>query len=240
MKRLGISIDGVLRDFNAQFEKVYRQKFIYNENIVQMNEDYTYRSLSDVEQEEIEKRIEEEEKKRIRLPINTGDMLNHFSFYEEKGNHLDQDGSIIEYMLTPRQSYEKFLNENPFQIFGKAFETIKGAVDFANRIQSYGLENNKFETAIISKNSGRQITSTLFFLAESSCKIKNFIFVDNDYEKWNYCDMIIDSSTETIQSKPKDKTIIKINNLANQWDNSDYSFDDIKAACRFITEGSLL
>lgn len=239
MKRLGISIDGVLRDFNAQFEKVYRQKFIYNENIVQMNDDFTYRSLSEIEEEEIANRIDEEEKKRIRLPINTGDMLNHFSFYEEKSKFLDENNNVIEYVLTPRQSYEKFLNENPFQIFGKAFECIKGAVDHANRIQSYGLENEKFETAIISKNSGRQITSTLFFLAETSCKIKNYIFVDDDYEKWNYCDIIIDASTQTIQSKPKDKTMIKINNLANQWDGSDYSFDDIKEACKFITEGGL-
>lgn len=236
MKRLGISIDGVLRDFNAQFEKVYRKKFIYNENIVQMNDDLTLKELSEVDENDIQKRIEEEEKKRIRLPINTGDILNHFSFYDEVTQRIDENGDIVEYNLTPRQSYEKFLNENPFQIFGKATEMINGAVDMANRIQAYGLENNLFQTAIVSKNSGRQISSSLFFLAESGCRVKNLIFVDAEEDKWDYCDIIIDASTQTIQSKPSGKKIIKINNSANQWDNADYSFENIREVYNSISK----
>lgn len=239
MKRLGIAIDGVLRDFNMQFEKVYRQKFIYNESQMPMTSDGQLQVLSEYELEGIQNKIESEEKRRIRLPINTGDLLNHFTFDSQDKTYIDSDGSEVKTTTTPRQELEKFIEDHPFQILGKAQEMFKGALDYVNRIQSYGLETGKYETIIVSKNSGRQISSTLFFLAEYGCRVKNYAFVNNDYEKWRFCDDIIDASVETIQSKGNENRIIKIENPANQWDSCDFSFSDIKEVYQFIKNNNL-
>ena len=58
MKKLGINIDGVLRNFHSQFDKQYRKTFIHNPSIVAMNEeDMTFKAYTEDEEAAIEKKI---------------------------------------------------------------------------------------------------------------------------------------------------------------------------------------
>ena len=41
-KTLGISIDGVIRDMHQQFDKQYRKVFIKNDELVKMDENFSY------------------------------------------------------------------------------------------------------------------------------------------------------------------------------------------------------
>ena len=61
MKKLGISIDGVIRNYLEAFDKQYRKHFIYNESIVEMSEEFQYKEPTEQDLEDKTKKIEDPE-----------------------------------------------------------------------------------------------------------------------------------------------------------------------------------
>jgi len=201
MKTLGINIDGVIRDYFSQFDKQYRKVYINNPSIVAMNEDFTVREYSEEEALQMSEDIEGKEKDLISIPVDTADLLNHYQF----------DGQTEiggEEFITPQKALDEFLfNKYAFQVFGMAEEytreleiedkniingkeiikkrkILKKAMHEVNRIQAFGLREGLFETVLISKLKDQSITSTFHFLAKAGCRVKNIVFVDEEYEKW--------------------------------------------------------
>ncbi len=220
MKTLGISIDGVVRDWLEQFDKQYRKVYINNPNIVGMNKDMTVKEMTEEDFKELENKIHLKEKELISLPMSTYELNNHYKFEEE----VALDGETV---LTPKEAIENFLNKYAFQVFGQA-EEFKGACDAVNRIQGYGLDNEVYKTVFISSINSAAIPATFHFLAKNASRIRDVKFINDDYEKWDYCDIMIDCVPETIQNVPKGKTIIKIEQPFNKWDNVEHTFKSIK------------
>ncbi len=221
MKTLGISIDGVIRDMLEQFDKHYRKVYINNPNHVEMNQDMSVKERTEEDWKMLEEIIERKEKELITLPVNSYDLTNHYRFEETKS----LDGETV---LTPEEAINEFMyNKYPFQIFGQA-EEFEGACDAVNRIQSYGLRNNLYKTVLISKTKSSAIPATFHFLAKNASRIRNIQFVEEDSDKWDYCDIIIDCVPEVIQNTPKGKEIIKIEHAFNKWDKTEHSFKSIR------------
>ena len=221
MKTLGINIDGVVRDWLEQFDKQYRKVYINNPNIVGMNKDMTVKEPTEEEYQELEKRIHLKEKELISLPMNTYEIANHYKFEEE----IALDGETT---LTPNEAIENFMyNKYTFNIFGQA-EEYAGACDAVNRIQSYGLDNNLYKTIFITSIKSPAIPATFHFLAKNASRIREVKFINEDYEKWDYCDVIIDCIPEVLQNVPKGKTVIKIEQPFNKFDNVEHTFKSIK------------
>lgn len=236
MKTLGINIDGVIRDFNSQFDKQFRKVFIHNPSLVEMEEGtMTYKPSSAEEEERIEKLIKEKETELITLPIDSFDLLNHYKFTSksiEMSKFIEMENAeginMDPIELTPKQNMEKFIYDDyPFQIFGNA-EEYQGAMDAVNKIQSIGLTNGKFDVVLLSTHKSKAISATYFFLSKFNCRIRKIQFIESDSEKWNHCDAVIDVMPQTFQTKPQDKISIKINHSSNQWDAADYSFTHVK------------
>jgi len=220
MKTLGISIDGVLRDMHSQFDKHYRKVYINNPNHVEMNQDMTVKERTEEDWEELEKKIALKEKESISLPIDSYDLTNHYKFEES----IALDGETV---LMPKDALDEFLYKKyPFQVFGQA-EEYERACDTINKIQSYGLRNKLFKTKVITSVKSPAIPATFHFLSKNACRVRDFQVVDEDYEKWEHCDVIIDCVPEVIQDVPKGKTVIKIEHDFNQWDKVEHSFSSI-------------
>lgn len=239
MKTLGINIDGVIRDFNNQFDKQYRKVYIHNPSLVGMDEETMTVKLSSAEEDKmLEQKIKDKERELITMPIDSFDLLNHYKFASqsiEMSKFIDMEKTEnvnfdpIEF--TPKQNFEKFMyDEYPFQIFGNA-EEYQGAMDTVNKIQSMGLTKEQFDVVLLSTHKAKAISATYFFLSKFNCRIRKVLFLGSDAEKWDHCDAIIDVVPGVFQSKPEGKTSIKINHLFNQWDAADYSYDSIKDVC---------
>ena len=221
MKTLGISIDGVLRDLHGAFDKQYRSKYIHNPSLVEMNKDMTVKEKTEEDWGNLEKRIALQEKELISLPVNTYNLNNHYKFEEE----IALDGETL---LSPEEALQNFMNNiKPFKVYGDADE-FEGASDALNRIQSYGLQNNLYKTILISNTHSKAIPATFHFLAKNACRVRNIAFIEEDYEKWDHCDIIIDCVPEVIQNVPKGKFIIKIEHPFNQYDKVEHSFKSIR------------
>jgi hypothetical protein len=241
MKKLGISIDGVIRNYLDAFDKQYRKAFIYNESIVEMNEEFQYKEPTEQDLEEKTKKIEERTKELISLPVDSPDLLNHYQFNEikefENENAFQPDepniifdnfNSFENKILTPQEALERFMYEqHPFRIFGDSDE-FQNAMSHFNRIQAYGLQNNLFETVLITDLKSTAISANYFFLHKTGCRARNVQVVKDNADKWNYCDVLVDANPEAFQVKPEGKTAIKIERLYNQYDEADYTLKHLK------------
>lgn len=217
MKTIGISIDGVIRDFYSEFDKQYRKAFIHNPSLVEMNRDMTVKEQSEDELVLLEKKIDFKEKELISLPMNSYDLFNHYKF----DNTIGMDGETI---LSPQEALNEFMYQKfPFQIFGKA-EEYKGASEAFNRIQGYGIQNKLYKTVLLTSVGGAALPATWHFLATHNCRMKSFECVEHEHEKWDHCDILIDCVPEILQDVPIGKSAIKIEHPFNKWDNSEYSF----------------
>jgi hypothetical protein len=186
-----------------------------------MNKDMTVKENTEEELEVLEKRIVQQEKELISLPVNTYNLNNHYRFEEE----IALDGETT---LSPEEALHNFMNNlKPFKIYGDADE-FEGACDALNRIQSYGIQNNLYKTVLISNTDSKAIPATFHFLAKNACRVRNIAFIGEDYEKWDHCDVIIDCVPEVIQNVPKGKSIIKIERAFNQYDKVEHSFKSIR------------
>lgn len=236
MKKLGINIDGCIRDFHNQFDKQYRKVFIHNPSIVDMDEEtHTYKAASDIDEQELEKRIQEKERELITMPVDSFELLNHYRFDSKsiKMTKLEatEDVNYAPIEFTPRENLENFLYETyPMQLYTMADE-YPGATDSINKIQQMGLSSGLFEVVLLSTLKGKAVPATYSFLGKTNCRIKKIVFLGSDSEKWDYCDAIVDIMPATFQSRPDGKTSIKINHLFNQWDQADFSFDNLKQLC---------
>lgn len=240
MKTIGINIDEVLRSSLDKFDIQYRKVFIHNPSIVAMNEaDMTVKEFTEEEILEIDNKIADREAELINLPIDSYNLLNHYKFESKKiemtaESFLIHDGKVYDSApqedieLTPSQCLEKFMYEDyALQIFAQS-EEVPHALEIASKIQSIGSENKSFKVVLLSTCKKKAIPATYSFLALKGCKIKGLIFLEEDYQKWEHCDILIDVMPESFQTKPDGKISIKINKDFNKWDSADYSFEHIK------------
>lgn len=221
MKTIGINIDGVVRDMYSQFDKHYRKVFIHNPSHVEMNTDMTVKENTEEDWDKLDKIKSLKEKELISLPMNSFELSNHYKFEEKVG----LDGESV---LSPEDALDEFMHQSyPFQVFGQA-EEYAGACDTINRIQAYGLENDLFNVVLLSSVKSPAIPATFHFLAKNASRIRNVQFVEDDSDKWDHCDILIDCTPEIIQDVPEGKMAIKIEHPFNQWDDIKNSFKTLK------------
>jgi len=223
-KIIGINIDGVLRNHLDRFEKVYTSTYIHNPSLVDTNEEVTeVKFLSEQEEEERGIKIQEEIKEKIKKPIDSPDLLNHFHFDAGKnylGDEVDAQGKLEEFM------YEL----KAFNIFGQA-DPYLGSIEARHKLQMIGDEKN-FEVILFSTLKGKSVTATYSFLANNGCRARNIKFLKDDFEKWDYCDVLFDVVPESIQSKPDEKLVIKIEQDSNKWDRGDFNYLSFREAMK--------
>ena len=67
-----------------------------------------------------------------------------------------------------------------------------------------------------------------YVVIKNFLKVNNIIFVREYEQKWDYVDVLITASPDTLNSKPNDKISIKVINHYNKNCDSDYTIIDLK------------
>lgn len=141
-------------------------------------------------------------------PIDSFDLIKHFPFKDE-----DELNNFL---------YENF----SLELFGHPNEKYKNAVVDLNNLYNQYKENHKF--IILSKEFGNSIPATLFFLSKTSCKLRNYKFINSNKEVWDYCDIMITANPEILTSKSDNQITIKIKTDYNESIESDYEVEKLK------------
>lgn len=113
---------------------------------------------------------------------------------------------------------EFLYDDHPLEIFGYSNELFNNSGLVLKSIME---DNPDDEFVIISKEHGRSIPSTLFFLSKVISEVPNIKFVSTFEEYWVYVDTLVCADPRIMEHKPKDKKLIKINKNYNEKYDSD-------------------
>jgi len=156
-----------------------------------------------------------------------GKLTTTFEKYFDKEVSVEdiKDYDLEKYFeFNDEDSLDKLLYEDcSLEIFGYSSEIEDQVVTKLNNFIRENLDKN--EIVLLSRECGRAIPSTLFFLSKTGCMAKEIKFVSSYEEMWDHCDILVSTFPKALESKPMDKKSIKINRLYNKDIVSDYNID---------------
>ena len=152
--------------------------------------------------------VEEGEDKfdyELNLPVTSMNLIDHFKF-----RNTDD-------------LYDFFYVDFPMQIFGHAPSVSANTFTILNEI--YQQLRDDHEIYVISDEIQKSKPATLFFISKYGCLIENYMFYSKvSFDKvWETFDIIITSSPEILDSKPKGKKTVKFLTTYNENESSDYT-----------------
>jgi len=206
MKKIGIEINGVLRDTISKFIQLYEK------NMIEENETENNLKSFDVDMSGNTDLVINEEnfKYEIKNEVTSLNLMNHFSFRNE-----DELYSF---------TYEDFA----MQIFGHAGSSEIFTFNDLNEIYLKYRDNN--ELLIVSDEMGRSKPASLFFLSKFGCQLEKIKFYSNTTinSMWDEVDVLLTSNPNLILEKPKDKIVVKYITNYNKNIKSDYEIEKLK------------
>ena len=204
MKRIGIEINGVLRDTIGKFTQVYEKHMI--EESDDGNKTYEIDLSGNTEENTVENDFEY----KIINDVTSLELMSHFAF-------KDSD-ELYSFM------YEDFV----MQIFGHAGSTETFTFNELNDF--YINFRDEYEIIIVSDEMGRSKPASLFFLSKFGCLIENIKFYSNStlQNMWNGLDIIVSANPKLIENAPNNKTVIKYKTSYNKDVTCEYEIDELK------------
>jgi hypothetical protein len=187
MKRIGIEVNGVLRNTLDKFKQLYEKHMIENFESENSNQTFEIDMSGNTKMDEVVPDFKYE----IVEPIDTYDLKNHFKF--------PSDDELFSFM------FEDF----PMQLFGHAGSTETFTF---NDLNEFYLKNrDEYEIYIISDEIGKSKPATLFFLSKFGCLIENIKFYSNTTLEgmWDTIDMLLTSNPNLLTDVPQNKTTIQ-------------------------------
>ena len=195
--KIGVSIDGVLRDFLGQVKETHLKYFptIEGEEEIEVS-DYELDKWVTFPEEEVKQ----------------GEMEFNPDFDEESFLESKEETELTE--VKDKVTLDEFLYERcTVEIFGYAEESISSAVETLNQLI---LDNPRHEFILISREGGMAIPSTLFFLAKTKSTCPNIKFVTEYSKVWDYVDVMVTDHPKIINTKPLEKISIVIDKEYNK------------------------
>jgi len=189
--RIGIEMNGVLRDTILKFRQLY-EKF---------NIDLT---------PELEEGEEPVFKYEVIEPIDSLDLLNHFTFPSKD------------------EFYSFMYEEHPMEIFGHSPSVEMSTMNDLNEFY-YEMRDNH-DISIVSDEIGKSKPASLFFLSKFGCLVEKVKFYSESTidSMWGEIDVLLTANPNLLLNCPKDKKVIKFETEYNKHVDSDLSITTLK------------
>ena len=217
MKKIGIEVNGVLRDTIEKFTQLY-QKYLIDNN---QNEFIGQTFKIDISGNTEEIVQPEPFKYEILSDVISLDLKSHFSFQSQD------------------ELYSFLFEDYTMEVFGHAPSTELNTFNLLNEIY-YDLRND-YDLIVLSDEIGKSKPATLFFLSKFGCLLENIIFYSESTKNiiWDEIDILLTANPNLLLNKPVDKVLIKFNTKYNKHINSEYeinSLSEFKGVLKKITQ----
>ena len=201
-KKIGIEVNGVLRNTLGKIRQTY-EKFMIENN----SEDKTFmldssgNTESIVENESFEYKLLEN--------VDSLNLMSHFAFKSED------------------ELYDFLYQEFAMQIFGHAESTEMHAFHTLNDVYIKYRNSNDF--LILSDEIGKSKPATLFFLSKFGCQLEKVKFYSDTTKNsiWDEVDILVTSNPNLIDEHPSDKVIIKFKTDYNKKNKSKHEISSL-------------
>ena len=206
MMRIGIDINGVLRDTIGKFTYLYEKHLIDsseepfagntyeldmsgNTELIELdNKPFEYRQISDVDSLELDK---------------------HFSFKSKE--------ELFNFM------YEEYAME----LFGHAPSTEMTSFNILNDLYFELRDEN--ELIIVSSEIGKSKPASLFFISKFGCLLEKVVFFGEITKNnmWDQVDVLLTADPILLLEKHVGKTVVKFNTSYNKHIESEYEISSL-------------
>jgi hypothetical protein len=203
MKKIGIEVNGVLRNTLGKIQQTY-EKFLIENNSTEKTYilDESGNTESIIQEEEFEY--------EVLGNIDSLNLLNHFKF--------KSDDELYEFL------YQEFA----MQIFGHAESSEMHTFHTLNDIYLKYRSTN--DIVIVSDEIGKSKPATLFFLSKFGCQIEKIKFYSDTTKNsiWDEVDVLVSSNPSLIEDHPENKVVIKFNTQYNKTNKSEHEISSLK------------
>ena len=221
MKKIGIEINGVLRDTISKFTELYEKHLVDSHFNESTDKTYEIEFSGDTDEViEFNETIEVNNfEYKVLSPVTSLDLRSHFSFPSKD--------DLYSFM------YEEYTME----LFGHAPSTEMLSFNLLNDIY-YNLRDT-YDLMIVSDEIGRSKPSSLFFLSKFGCLVEK-VFFYSEITKNNMLDevdILLTANPDLLLNKPDNKIIIKFITDYNKNIKSEYeiySLSDLELTIKKI------
>lgn len=205
MLKIGIEINGVLRNTIEKFKQVYQKHLIDNYQDELVGQTFQIDLSGNTEENDLPTPFQY---KILDEPTSL-DLMTHFSFQNKE------------------ELYSFMYEEYTMELFGHAPSTEMNTFNVLNDL--YYELRDQFELTIVSDEIGKSKPASLFFLAKFGCLLEKVIFYSEITKKnmWDSVDVLITANPELILNKPEDKTVIKFITNYNKNINCDFEISTL-------------
>jgi len=198
--KIGISINGVLRNYFKQIEKTHSKYFPPEEGEEGIKVlDYNLENW-------ITFPVEESEQAEVTFDPN----FDPFSSESRK----DVEDLDLEPVLDSVTIDEFMYERCTLEIFGSAEEMVSNAMHTLNNLI---IDYPQHDFVIMSRETGLSVPSTYFFLSKTSCMAHEVKFVTDSRDQWKFVDVMVTDHPDIIDSTPEDKTCIIVDKPFNTY-----------------------
>lgn len=215
MKRIGIEINGVLRDTIGKFTQLYEKHMI--EEKMEIPKTYELDMSGNTE----ELILTDDFEYKILSDVTSLNLMEHFKFNDEN--------ELYSFM------YEDFA----MQIFGHAGSTETFTFNDLNEFYLKYRDAN--EILIVSDEMGKSKPATLFFLSKFGCLVEKIKFYSNSTinSMWDEVDVLLTSNPSLLLEKRNDKTLVKYNTSYNKNVDCEYEISSLKEFDEILQKNKL-
>jgi hypothetical protein len=176
------------------------------------------------------------------------DFLGHLSYavakIREEDEYVVTEGEVTEFDLvkyfkftSKEEMYNLFYKEASLEIFGHPDQLHDRIINKLNLLYMDLIdEEEDVDFVIMSREVGRAVPATLFFLSKTECEIPNIKFVTQYEDMWKYADVIISATPDVLTSKPEGKVAVKVTASYNADVPADHT---IQSLVEFIDNESI-
>ena len=213
MKKIGIDINGVLRDTIGKFTQLYEKHLIEKGDDQFLGNTYELDMSGNTEL--IESSVDEFKYEQI-SDVDSLELDKHFSFRSKE--------ELFNFM------YEEYAME----LFGHAPSTEMTSFNMLNDLY-YELRDDN-ELLIVSSEIGKSKPSSLFFLSKFGCLLEKVVFFSEITKNnmWGQVDILLTSDPTLLLEKPVGKTVIKFNTVYNKHITSEYEISSLSEFSEII------
>jgi hypothetical protein len=206
MKRIGIDVNGVLRDTIGKFDHLYEKHLIDGSDQAFLGQKYELDISGNTELVDTSVNTFEYKKNSEVTSLN---LLNHYSFQNNE--------ELFNFM------YEEYAME----LFGHAPSTEMTSFNILNDL--YFELREEYELLIVSNEIGRSKPSTLFFLSKFGCLIEKVSFFSEITKEnmWDQVDILLTANPDLLLEKPNGKIVVKYNTPYNKHINSELEISSL-------------
>lgn len=192
--RIGIEINGVLRDTLEKFKQLYEKHLIDVDHEMFLGRTYD-----------------------IDFSGNTEETSTVNTFKYEIINEVDSLDLIQHYRFQNKDELYSFMYEEyTMELFGHAPSTEMNTFNLLNEIY-YDLRD-EYNLLIVSDEIGKSKPASLFFLSKFGCLIEKILFYSEitKSQMWDEVDILLTSNPDLLNNVPENKSVIKFKTNYNK------------------------